>query len=467
MQLGAEIKLTTFPGLRGWAGLAILSLALAGVFALLLALSRTPGVENILLWPLDFFNKGLVIHVVFSFIVWFLSVFGAILSIATVRLGGVSGLLEKILLIIAYASTVMLFAPSFMNRGEATLNNYIPAITDPLYYSGLVALGGSLGIMALRLLVAFSTSAGRWRQPFCFGALVAAFLYLLALAVFTVTGVRLAGEDFSYEFNEAMFWGGGHTLLYVNLSLLFIALGTLLSLWTGKSCSGYGKSTTIAYILLAATATLGLYVTLSYAPDHDLYWSLFTKLQFGMAIPSLLFGFPLLMSIISVYKTDGYLPWHQPVFLCLALSPIVFAAGGLLGLFVDGADTRTPAHYHGVIAGINLSFMGLFYGLFLPLMGRDLKPSRLVNAQIWMYGGGQLLASLGLFMAGGYGTPRKIAGEAQNLSDFGAVVGMYLNGIGALIAISGGVTFIWMIARALLRSPQQSVETYVDNKKIL
>jgi cytochrome c oxidase subunit 1 len=74
-----------------------------------------------------------------------------------------------------------------------------------------------------------------------------------------------------------------------------------------------------------------------------------------------------------------------------------------------------------------------------------------------MFGGGQLLASLGLFMAGGYGTPRKIAGGAQNLSDMGAIIGMYLNGIGALIAISGGVMFIWVIARAILRSPQKSV----------
>lgn len=459
MKFITEFQSTVFPCLRGWAGLAILSLALAGFFALLLAVSRIPGVENISLWPLDFFNKGLVIHVVFSFIVWFLSVFGGILSIATVRLGGVSGLLEKILLIIAYASTVLLFAPSFMNKGEATLNNYIPAITDPLYYFGLIALGGSMGFMALRLLLAFSASKGRWRDPFCFGALIAAFLYLLALTVFTITGVSLVGEDLSYEFNEAMFWGGGHTLQYLNLSLLFIALGTLLSIGAGTNYSVYGKSTTIAYVLLAATATLGLYVTIAYAPNHDLYWSLFTNLQFGMALPSLLFGFPLLLAIISVHRTYGVLLWRQPAFLCLILSPIVFATGGFLGLFVDGADTRTPAHYHGVIAGINLSFMGLFYGLFLPLIGRDLKPSRAVIAQVWMFGGGQLLASLGLFMAGGYGTPRKIAGEAQNLSDIGAVVGMYLNGIGALIAISGGVMFIWMVARALLQSPHQPVRS--------
>ena len=29
--------------------------------------------------------------------------------------------------------------------------------------------------------------------------------------------------------------------------------------------------------------------------------------------------------------------------------------GAFLGLFVDGADTRTPAHYHGVIAAIMLA----------------------------------------------------------------------------------------------------------------
>jgi cytochrome c oxidase subunit 1 len=457
MQFGTGLQLTTSPALRGWAGLAIFSLAIAGVFALLLAVSRIPGVEKIELWPLDFFNKGLVIHVVFSFIVWFLSVFGAILSIATVRLGGVSGLLEKMLLVAAYASTTMLFAPSFMNRGEATLNNYIPAITDPLYYGGLVVLGGSLGLMALRLLVALSNSQGRWREPFCFGALVAAFLYVLALAEFTITGISLSGENFSYEFNEALFWGGGHTLQYVNLALLFVALGTLLSLATGGRSLVFGRSASMAYLLLAATATAGIYITLSYAPDHELYWALCTHLQYGMALPSLLFGFSLLMAIISFRDTNGHLPWHQPAFLCLALSPFVFAVGGALGLFVDGADTRTPAHYHGVIAGINLSFMGLFYGLFLPLMGRELQPSRAVNAQVWMFGGGQLLASLGLFMAGGYGTPRKIAGGAQNLSDMGAIIGMYLNGIGALIAISGGVMFIWVIARAILRSTQKSV----------
>jgi len=450
-----DLNLRASQGLRGWAGLAVLSLAIAGVFALLLAMSRVPGIEDVFPWPLDFFNKGLVIHVVFSFIVWFMAVFGAILSIVTARLSHhrsslPSLWLEKILLLIAYASTVLLFAPSFMDDGEATLNNYIPAITDPLYYAGLMALAGSIGAMALRAIAALPGSKGRWKEPVCFGAITVALIYLLALAEFTIVAIRLGAEDFSYEYNEGLFWGGGHTLQFVNLGLLFIALGTLMTLSLGNRYSGLGKLPAAAYLVLAITALAGLYITVESAPESDAYWSMFTNLQYGMALPSLLFGAPLLLAIIRKRGEGKPLPWNDPAFLCLALSPMVFAVGAFLGLFVDGADTRTPAHYHGVIDGINLSFMGLFYGLFLPLLGRGVKRSKALTAQIWMFGCGQLLASVGLFLAGGYGTPRKTAGEAQNLTDIGAVVGMYLNGIGALIAVTGGVMFIWMTARALL-----------------
>ena len=435
--------------------MAVLSLAIAGIFALLLATSRVPGIEDVLPWPLDFFNKGLVIHVVFSFIVWFLAVFGAILSIVAARLtnhrsSASSIRFEKGLLTIAYASTVMLFAPSFMDDGEATLNNYIPAITDPLYYAGLMALAGTIGVMALRVIAAVPGSQGRWKEPVSFGALIVALIYLLALIEFTITASRLGAEEFSYEYNEALFWGGGHTLQFINLGLLFIALGALMALSFRTRYADPKKLPVAAYMVLVMTAFAGLYITLVSAPEGDDYWTMFTTLQYGMALPSLLFGLPLLLAVMETRASGTPLPWREPVFLCLALSPLVFAVGGFLGLFVDGEDTRTPAHYHGVIAGINLSLMGLFYGLFLPLLGRGLKRSKALTAQIWMFGGGQLLASIGLFLAGGYGTPRKTAGGAQNLSDIGAIIGMYLNGIGALIAITGGVMFIWMTARALL-----------------
>jgi len=61
------------------------------------------------------------------------------------------------------------------------------------------------------------------------------------------------------------------------------------------------------------------------------------------------------------------------------------------------------------------------------------------------------MASIGLFLAGGYCVPRKVAGADQGLEIFGAYAGMMMNGIGALIAIIGGILFIWSMAHALLK----------------
>ena len=94
-----------------------------------------------------------------------------------------------------------------------------------------------------------------------------------------------------------------------------------------------------------------------------------------------------------------------------------------------------------------MAFMGLFFRFFLPLLGRTVGRVRFL---IWAFAGGQTLASLGLFLAGGYGAPRKVAGEAQGLDEMGAIVGMAMNGFGALIAVVGGVMFIWVCARRLL-----------------
>jgi heme/copper-type cytochrome/quinol oxidase subunit 1 len=145
------------------------------------------------------------------------------------------------------------------------------------------------------------------------------------------------------------------------------------------------------------------------------------------------------------------MPWREPAFLCLALSAALFMVGGAFGLFVDGADTRTPAHYHGVIAAITLAFMGLFYTLLLPALNRPAIPGRAMTSQIFLFAGGQLMACIGLFLAG---APRKTAGAAQGLQDAGAMIGMAMNGFGALIAIIGGIMFIWIAAAALLRTPR-------------
>ena len=139
-----------------WSTLAVVSLAFAGLFAVLLLLSRAPGTSELVPWPENFFQKGLITHVALSFAVWFLAVFGALNSamVPNVRQSlqtNVGFLLDRVAIILAASGTVAILVPAFGDQGEATLNNYIPVIIDPTYYWGLVLL--ALGILILVIRV--------------------------------------------------------------------------------------------------------------------------------------------------------------------------------------------------------------------------------------------------------------------------------------------------------------------------
>lgn len=440
--------------LRGWCGLAILSLAVAGVFALLLALSRTPGVQNWVPWPAAFFGKGLVVHVVFAFIVWFLAVLGAFLNLAAWRVSGGRPRLVgagRIGLFLAGIACVLLFVPALLDRGEPTLNNYVPTIIDPLYYAGLGVLALGLMLPVARLLVAPVAGLGLPPDDLSVAALGAAVVFCLALVCFGLAYGELAGQAPSYALNEELFWGGGHLLQFISTILLVGAWSALARLTLpGEVLPGrVVKGAVIFLIVCALPAPLFYFIYPPFAAEQTLA---FSGLLWTLGPPTLAVA---VAGGVSLYRRGrpAALPWRNPVFLSLVLSVGVFGLGGVLGMFIDGADTRTPAHYHAVIAGVTLAFMGLFLGLFLPLLKRAPPPGRRLNFLVIAFASGQTLACIGLFVAGGHGAPRKVAGAAQGLVDVGAIVGMSLNGLGALVAVAGGLVFIWVAGRALLGQP--------------
>ena len=441
--------------LRGWCALAILSLAVAGVFALLLALSRTPGIQAWVPWPAAFFGKGLVVHVVFAFIVWFLAVLGAFLTLAAWRvadgrppLAG-AGRAGPVLAAIA---CVLLFVPALLDRGEPTLNNYVPAIIDPLYYAGLGVLALGLMLPVARLLAAPVARLGLPPDDLSVAALGAAVVFCLALVCFGLAYGDLAGQVPSFAFNEELFWGGGHLLQFISTILMVGAWSTLARLTLAGEVlpARLVKGAIVFLILCALPAPVFYFVFPPFAAEQTLA---FSGLLWALGPPTFIVAAAGVL-VLGRRGKPAALPWRNPVFLSLVLSVGVFALGGVLGMFIDGADTRTPAHYHAVIAGVTLSFMGLFLGLFLPLLGRAPRPGRRLNVLVIAFAAGQTLACIGLFIAGGHGAPRKVAGAAQGLIDVGAIVGMSLNGVGALIAVTGGLLFIWVAGRALLgRAP--------------
>lgn len=58
---------------------------------------------------------------------------------------------------------------------------------------------------------------------------------------------------------------------------------------------------------------------------------------------------------------------------------------------------------------------------------------------------------IGLLWSGGHGVQRKVAGGEQGLHTVQQIVGMSLMGVGALVAVAGGVLFIAIMLHAIAR----------------
>lgn len=432
--------------LRGWAGLAIMALALAGSPALLLAASRIPGVEDLAFWPLDYFQRALVVHVVLSIVVWTLACFGAMTLIAGLSLPSRASLLGGLgrpAIWMGWLALPLLVIPGFSNLGEASLNNYVPVILHPVYGLGLALIFGAVLLSVVRLLVNLR-AAGDKADPSATALAITGIVYTTALGCLGVAALTLGDGPYGTSHMEHLFWGGGHILQFVNLGLLLIGLHLLYVGWTGRVMMSGGRLIIVfLIILLPAILAPTLYIT----NNSDFY---FSKLKYLAAIPAFVFLAFGWHALTSNWQSKN---WRDPAFLAFFLAMVVFALGGSLGFFVDGTDTRTPSHYHGVLGAVNIALMGLFHSLIMPMLGRPTAQLRRVPWQLWLYAGGQALQCLGLFLAGGYGTPRKTAGADQGLEHIGAIIGMYLNGIGALIAVIGGIIFIWTIGTKLIKKP--------------
>jgi heme/copper-type cytochrome/quinol oxidase subunit 1 len=435
---------------RAWAWLAVGSLATAGIFAALLAVSRLPGIEQVFLWPLGFFAKGLVIHVVFSFVIWFVAVFALLTALATAEISkdGIRlDILGRIGAALVALSFPMLFVPAFLGSGDASLNNYVPVIVHQAYYAGLVVL--ALGIL-LPVLRLFANLPGRpdRHSPLAVAMTAGGVIYVIVLVCFAVALKLAWGTQMTGFFNEHLFWGGGHILQSLYCVLMLIS-------WYLLSRASFGDDIVDPAVFRTAMLLLSLFALLApvfyraFEPFSPVQNEAFTKLQFVLALPTLLLAVGGFVEIVR-RKRLSPLPWQNPAFIALVLSALVFGVGGLMGFLVDGTDTRTPAHYHGMIAGVTVACMGMLLTYCLPLLNRPVAKDRTIRIQLVLFGAGQLLASIGLFLAGGYGAPRKTPTGAGQLLD-GAVVGMYLNGIGGLLAVVGGVMFVVIGLSALIR----------------
>ena len=437
--------------LYGWVALPLAALALAGILALLLALARMPGAEMIFPWTgQTFFQKLLVVHVTFAFVVWYLGVQGALTIVVTAQsvgeeMGGLAVFVGRVAVFGFGASFILLLIPALADLGDPSINNYIPLLVHPLYFAGLGLLAVSLALPILRLLIFLSRQ--RFVEAGTFGVACAGVIYLIALVCFGAAWLTMPANTGIVGAAEYLMWGGGHILQFANTALMLCGFYLLARVALGETPlpAPWFKA---MMLLLVAAAAAGPLLYLSYAGGSPAMRLTFTHLfWYALPVPATV----VLGSVALLLIRRRRDVWSgAPEIKAVAAALILFSFGGVIGFFEGSVDTRTPSHYHAMLIAVTLGFIALYFGLFLPLLHRRTERRRLRTAMYFLLGGGQFVHSLGLYIAGLEGVARKTAGAAQDLDTTTKITFMVIEGIGGMIAVTGGIIFIVLAGKLLL-----------------
>ena len=441
------VPATTRRLLTAWLGLALGSLVVAGIFAILVAFARTPAVQ-LLGTQANLFHLALVSHVTFSLTIWFIAFAGVLWTYAAWRSNyRLHPAASWTGWTVATVGAALVAVPAFTASGTPYLNDYIPVIDHSLFWTGLVAAFVGVAVQALAYLAAW-VRGRRASEPLeATGAAVAALAMVLAVVTLGLTWLRVdPGLPYAWRL-RALFWGAGHVFQFMHTAGMIAVWAIAGSIALGApSEPAHGRGAMLAFVpfMLAAAA-----VYLVWSPEALLINRVVTWVTFsGLGGPTLPLAILTLVAILRARRRLAALPWSSPLFSGTVLCFALFAVGGLMGVIGFRQDTRVPAHYHGMVGAVTLAYMGVTPAL-LELTGRRPWKPWLTKLQPYLYGLGLIGIMIGLHWAGGRGAPRKTIGFSW--ADAQALVAMNLMGLGSLLAIAGGLAFVVNIGWPLVR----------------
>ncbi len=428
---------------RRWLSLAIAVLLLAGLFAVLLVLGRTPPFDRLVGDP-DWFRRCLVVHVVLSLVLWFQSFLAA--ALLGLPAHPQRGRLAAASPPLAMLGLGLLVTSAWLPGTAPVMSNYVPMIDHPLFAAGLAAFGiGVLCVALSRQILpnerddnALGMPAAA--NPFLRGAIVALFLAALTLLA---TRTHITPDLTVGTHYELLYWGMGHVLQLASV------LG-MTALWCWFTAVATGR-TPLSRTLAAALAGIAVlpWMVSPLLPLSGtwmpIYRDGFTRLMQFALLPA-----PL---IVAVLCARALLKHRQPRSRMANLMAVGFwtsllltLMGLALGASIRSANTMVPAHYHASIGAVTVAFMVASLALMPALGFRDasVHSPRALRWQPWLYTVGQAVFALGFAFAG---AQRKAYGAEQAGRDATQTLGLVVMGVGGLLAVAGGITFLAIFVR--------------------
>jgi len=404
---------------RRWLLLAVMAMALSALLAILLVLSRTPGVQE-LFGLKAAFHTVLVLHVNFAVLLWLLSFGGALWSLS---LRHHAPLRDTLAYGLALGGALLLLASPWLNGATPVMSNYIPVLDTPLFFAGLISFAAGVSLLAAGVVIQRYTGysdARAGKRPALF---LAAIAWFVALTVFLYHASQFMerGE----RVYEQIFWGGGHLLQFVYLLLLF-------AVWQQRGVSHKLSSSQVTLWLLGTALLIGI----TFDPGSEVSRSAFTHL---MQI-----GTPLLL-LPALWVMVRHQARHRDVSLAASLGLMVL--GLAIGVLISSDTVTVTAHYHATNAAITVAFMGAAYGL-LPRLGFSAPALRTQQWQMRLYTSGMALYVVGMASSGWLGVPRKSAVVIEN---GGAQLSMAVMGLGGIISVMATLLFVGVMFSAMMR----------------
>lgn len=451
-----------------WLKNGIFALAIAGLYSVVLVVLRTPGLSQVFSDPMVF-RTALVIHVNLSVLVWLLAITSAVWSVSKIKSGFESAYAKA-----GFVGMLLMALSPLFPGSEPVMNNYVPMLENLVFIIGLSLFGVVILIFSVQIVVmsfikqdAFSYGDRIVVITKCTSALLFIGVWVCFILSYfgidSLTNIVPLEIDYYYEM---LFWSGGHLLQFIYTQVMMFALLALAETWKG----GRLNYTNVYEMLLALNFVLALFIFIGhfyYDVSDGVFKEFFTlhMIYTGGLAPTI-FILALLFELLTA-RIKNVPPFVSAAFLA---SSLLFLSGGLIGAIISGVNVTIPAHYHGSIVGISVAFMGLTYLICFKaeikktlihsdgLIGRlyDVlenwqgnKSGKVVAWQIYVITFGQLLHVAGLALAGGYGVLRKTPGSDI---PFSAKMYMGMVGGGGLIAIIGGLMFVYICAKNLYRS---------------
>lgn len=468
--------------------MAVVCLTLGGIAALLIALTRWQAIH---LLDATWFYRLLTLHGIDMLVAWIVFFemaglhFGSTVLLNARHAAPKTAWFAFVLMAVGglMANFVVLFDP----RNTIAFTAYVPLKGSPLFYLSyiLFAVGALIATITFFINIVVAKREGRFEGSLplvVFGLMTAAILAVYTLlegalaivpAFFWSLGIMPSYDPGIYR---NFFWGFGHPAQQVNLAAM-VAIWYALAQMTVGIRPVNEKFSRLAFILYLFFINLGSAHHLLVDPGLSFAWkAVNTSYAMYLAVlGSMMHAFSIPAAMEIALRAKGYRkglfgwlrngPWNEPGFGALVVSMIMFGwIGGVTGVTIGTEQInmlahntlRLPGHFHAtVVGGTTTAFMGFTYYVIPLIFRKELKLKKWAIWQPYVFGGGTALVSLGMITSGLQGVSRR----NWDITFSGAIPGtidltLAIFGIGAIIAVIGGIMYITIVLASILTGPR-------------